>query len=151
VLVGRLAHVPAWRVISRSFTRADRQLALGCLNTVGLLDRAATRADELSGGQQQRVAIARALAQHAKLILADEPVASLDPESSATVLASLRSAVSAGVAVVASLHQVHLARAHADRIVALRDGRIVEDTPASRLDTRAIEQIYERHGVRGDR
>ncbi len=124
VLVGRLAHVPAWRVISRSFTRADRQLALGCLDTVGLLDRAGTRADE--------------------------PVASLDPESSATVLESLRSAVSAGVAVVASLHQVHLARAYADRIVALRDGRIVEDTPASRLDAKTIEQIYERNGERTD-
>jgi phosphonate transport system ATP-binding protein len=148
VLVGRLAHVPAWRVISRCFTRADRQLALGCLDTVGLLDRAGTRADELSGGQQQRVAIARALAQHAKVILADEPVASLDPESSATVLQSLRSAVSAGVAVVASLHQVHLAREYADRIVALRDGRIVEDAPAARLDTRTIEQIYERKGER---
>jgi len=104
VLVGRLAHVPTWRVVLRRFTRADRQLALGCLDTVGLLDRAATRADELSGGQQQRVAIARALAQRAKLILADEPVASLDPESSATVLESLRSAVATGVAVVASLH-----------------------------------------------
>src|SRR6266566_1221347 len=150
VLVGRLAHVPAWRVILRSFTRADRQLALGCLDTVGLLDRAGTRADELSGGQQQRVAIARALAQHAKVILADEPVASLDPESSATVLESLRSAVSTGVAVVASLHQVHLARAYADRIVALRDGRIVEDAPASRLDASTIEQIYERTGERNE-
>jgi phosphonate transport system ATP-binding protein len=78
--------------------------------------------------------------------LADEPVASLDPESSATVLASLRSAVSAGVAVAASLHQVHLAREYADRIVALRGGRIVEDTLASHLETRAIEQIYERNG-----
>jgi phosphonate transport system ATP-binding protein len=150
VLVGRLAQVPAWRVISRSFTRADRQLALGCLDTVGLLDRAGARADELSGGQQQRVAIARALAQRAKVLLEDEPVASLDPESSATVLESLRSAVSAGVAVVASLHQVHLACAYADRIVALRDGRIVEDTPASRLDAKTIEQIYERNGERND-
>ena len=136
VLVGRLAHVPTWRVLARRFTRADRQLALGCLDTVGLLDKAGARADQLSGGQQQRVAIARALAQHAKVILADEPVASLDPESAATVLESLRAAVATGVAVVASLHQVHLARAYADRIVALRDGRVVRDAPAARLDAR---------------
>jgi phosphonate transport system ATP-binding protein len=150
VLVGRLAHVPTWRVLLRRFTRRDRQLALGCLDTVGLVDRAGTRAAELSGGQQQRVAIARALAQDAKIILADEPVASLDPESSATVLASLRSAVSAGVTVVASLHQVHLARAYADRIVALRGGRIVEDVAAARLDARALELIYERNGDRSE-
>ena len=148
VLVGRLAHVPTWRVLLRRFTRADRQLALRCLDTVGLLEKAAVRADQLSGGQQQRVAIARALAQDARLILADEPVASLDPESSATVLASLRSAVNAGVAVVASLHQVHLAREYADRIVALRAGRLVEDAPASRLDGRSLEQIYEPAGER---
>jgi ABC-type uncharacterized transport system ATPase subunit len=73
-----------------------------------------------------------------------EPVASLDPESSATVLESLRSAVATGVAVVASLHQVHLARSYADRILALREGRVVADAPTARLDVRSIEQIYER-------
>ena len=142
VLAGRLAFTPTWRVLLRRFTYADRQLALRGLDTVGLLDKAYTRADQLSGGQQQRVAIARALAQDARVILADEPVASLDPEAAATVLDSLRAAAAAGVAVVASLHQVHLAGVYADRIVALRDGRIVEDAPAAQVDARTLETIY---------
>jgi phosphonate transport system ATP-binding protein len=146
VLAGRLAEAPTWRVLVRRFTRADRQRALGCLDAVGLLDRASSRADQLSGGQQQRVAIARALAQEAQLILADEPVASLDPESATTVLDALRAVAHAGVAVVASLHQVHLATTYADRIVALRAGRVVGDAPAATLDERDLEQIYERSG-----
>ena len=150
VLSGRLDHVPRWRVLARRFTREDRALARHCLDTVGLLDKAAVRADQLSGGQQQRVAIARALAQNARVILADEPVASLDPESADTVLQSLRSAVAAGVAVVASLHQVHRARAYADRILALRAGRLVEDVPTARLDVRSIEQIYARASARSE-
>ena len=146
VLGGRLAFVPTWRVVLRRFSHTDRALALRCLDRVGLLDKAATRADQLSGGQQQRVAIARAMAQDARVILADEPVASLDPEAAATVLESLRSAAATGVAVIASLHQVHLARTYADRIVALRDGRIVEDAPAARIDERVLDMIYGRNG-----
>jgi phosphonate transport system ATP-binding protein len=144
VLAGRLASLPTWRVLTRSFARADRQMALGCLDTVGLLDKAYTRADQLSGGQQQRVAIARALAQEATVLLADEPVASLDPESAATVLETLRSVASRGVAIIASLHQVGLATDYADRIIALRDGQILEDAPTGTFDARALEQIYER-------
>lgn len=146
VLAGRLAVVPTWRVLLRRFAEADRQIALRALEAVGLRDKASTRADQLSGGQQQRVAIARAMAQDARVILADEPVASLDPESAASVLDSLRTAAVAGVAVVASLHQVDLARAYADRIVALRDGRVVEDAPAARVDERVLEMIYGKNG-----
>jgi phosphonate transport system ATP-binding protein len=144
VLAGRLAALPTWRVLTRTFAMPDRQKALWCLDTVGLLEKAYTRADQLSGGQQQRVAIARALAQEATVILADEPVGSLDPESAATVLDTLRSVAARGVAVIASLHQVGLATDYADRIIALRDGRVLEDAPTGAFDARALGQIYER-------
>ena len=148
VLAGRLAFVPTWRVIARRFSRADRDRARRCLETVGLGDKADTRADQLSGGQQQRVAIARALAQDARVILADEPVASLDPEAAATVLECLRAAAATGVAVVASLHQVPYACTYADRIVALRAGRVVDDLPARGIDPRVLERIYRNGGDR---
>jgi phosphonate transport system ATP-binding protein len=149
VLAGRLARVPTWRVLARAFARPDRQRALACLDAVGLLDRAYARADQLSGGQQQRVAIARALAQEATVVLADEPVASLDPESAASVLETLRAVARTGVAVVASLHQVQFAASYADRIIALRGGRVIDNAPAARFDERALEQIYARGGPVG--
>ncbi|TWB36487.1 phosphonate ABC transporter ATP-binding protein [Nitrospirillum pindoramense] len=143
VLAGRLGHVPAWRGWLRRFSRADRLLALECLDRVGLLAKAGQRADSLSGGQQQRVAIARALAQRPRLILADEPVASLDPATAAGVLDLLRGiARTDGVGVVCSLHQVDLARAAADRIVGLADGRVVVDLPAASFDTAAAARLY---------
>src|SRR2546427_741920 len=103
-------------------------------------------APSASTGAGSDAATARALAQEATVILAEEPVASLDPESAATVLECLRAAVAAGVAVVASLHQVEFARAYADRIVALRAGRIVEDAPAAQIDERTLELIYSKNG-----
>jgi phosphonate transport system ATP-binding protein len=143
VLVGRLADVPTWRVLLRRFPAADEALAASCLEQVGLLAFAHTRADRLSGGQQQRVAIARVLASRARLVLADEPVASLDPASAASVLAALRSlATDHGKAVVCSLHQVDLVPGFADRVVGLRDGRVVLDVPASRFDPATAGALY---------
>jgi phosphonate transport system ATP-binding protein len=143
VLAGRLGYVPAWRGWSRCFSRADRLLALECLDRVGLLERAAQRADTLSGGQQQRVAIARAMAQRPNLIVADEPVASLDPSAGAGVLELLQGIARAdGVAVICSLHQVHFARHYADRVVGLSHGRIVIDAPVSDFDQPAFERLY---------
>jgi phosphonate transport system ATP-binding protein len=144
VLAGRLGHVPAWRGWLRRFGPADQVLARRCLDQVGLAEFAGRRADRLSGGQQQRVAIARALAQQPRLIVADEPVASLDPESGGAILGLLRQiAASTGIAVVCSLHQVELARAHADRIVGLSGGRLVVDVAARGFDAAAHALTYE--------
>lgn len=143
VLAGRLGYVAAWRGWLRRFDRADRLFALECLDRVGLLAQAMQRAETLSGGQQQRVAIARALAQRPDLIVADEPVASLDPTAGAGVLELLQGIARAdGVGVVCSLHQVHLARAYADRIVGLSHGRLVIDAPIQRFDQPAFERLY---------
>jgi phosphonate transport system ATP-binding protein len=132
VLVGRLGNVPTWRVVLRRFPHRDRQLALAALDRVGLLPYALQRADRLSGGQQQRVAIARALAQQSRLVLADEPVASLDPEAAKSVLSILRDiARERMIAVLVSLHQVDFAMQFADRIIGLRGGRMIADRPAA--------------------
>jgi phosphonate transport system ATP-binding protein len=132
VLAGRLGEVPTWRVMLRRFSQRDRQLALASLDRVGMLPYALQRADSLSGGQQQRVAIARALAQQSRLLLADEPVASLDPESARSVLSILRDiARERMIAVLVSLHQVEFAIQFADRVIGLRAGRIIADRPAA--------------------
>jgi phosphonate transport system ATP-binding protein len=146
VLAGRMGHASTLRVMLRQFTRADRQLALAALDRVGLLERAGQRADSLSGGQQQRVAIARVLAQQARLLLADEPVSSLDPQSAENVLGILRSiARETGIAVVCALHQVDLARRYADRVVALRGGRKLLDVSVNAFDQNAFQELYGAH------
>ncbi|WP_227425649.1 phosphonate ABC transporter ATP-binding protein [Pengzhenrongella sicca] len=143
VLTGALARITGPRLGLLTYRRALRLTALQHLDRVGLLAQAYQRSDTLSGGQQQRVAIARALMQDPKILLADEPVASLDPDSSAQVMALIRQIASeAGLTVVCSLHQVDLALSWADRIVGLRDGRVVRDAPAVDYTKAGAMEIY---------
>jgi len=145
VLTGALADLRGPRLGLWSYPKSKKLRALAHLDRVGLLDRAYQRADTLSGGQQQRVAIARALMQNPSILLADEPVASLDPESSDQVMALIREiAYEEGLTVLCSLHQVDLAIAWADRIVGLRHGAVVLDLPATGLSKAEVMEIYGR-------
>ncbi|MCL2514946.1 MAG: phosphonate ABC transporter ATP-binding protein [Microbacteriaceae bacterium] len=145
VLTGALSRVKGPRLGLATWPASLRREALTHLERVGLLHRAYNRADQLSGGQQQRVAIARALMQNPDVLLADEPVASLDPESSDVVMKLIREiAAEDGLTVVCSLHQVDLALGWGDRIVGLRHGEVVLDTPASGLSKAAVMEIYGR-------
>lgn len=143
VLTGRLGQVGTLASMLQFFQRGDIVLAESCLERVGLAHKADERTEDLSGGQMQRVGIARALAQQPKVILADEPVASLDPKTARSVLHYLREATrEMGVAVVCNLHQVDYAREFGDRVVGLAQGRVVFDGPAHALDSAALEAIY---------
>ncbi|GGA71371.1 phosphonates import ATP-binding protein PhnC [Pseudoclavibacter endophyticus] len=143
VIAGRLAHVPAWRGTLGLFRREDYRLVTESLQRVGLAEKLHARADELSGGQQQRVAIARALVQNPSILLADEPVASLDPVTTDRIMADLRDiGRELGITVVMSLHSVPLARAYATRIIGLRDGAVVFDGPTAEATDARLRGIY---------
>lgn len=143
VLIGRLGRRGTLSSMLPA-ARADRHVALAAIDRVGLLDRALDRADKLSGGQQQRVGIARAMAQQPRVVLADEPVASLDPATAEMVLSDLhRICREDGITAVVSLHQVEFARRFADRIIGLCKGRVVFDGSSGALDNRAVSTIYE--------
>jgi phosphonate transport system ATP-binding protein len=143
VLSGALGRIRFPRFGVLSYPRSLRLEALAHLERVGLDDRAFQRSDTLSGGQQQRAAIARTLMQQPTLLLADEPVASLDPESSAAVMELLlRICQEEHLTVIASLHQVDLARGWADRMVGLRDGRVVLDARPQDVTSDGIMEIY---------
>lgn len=142
VLVGRLGFHSTLRSLL-PLPRADKHFALECLDRVGLFDKALQRVDNLSGGQQQRVGIARGLVQRPKIMLADEPVASLDPASSHRVLSLLRRVCKEdGLTAVVSLHQLEFAKEYADRIVALAEGHVIFDGTPPQLDDEICHQIY---------
>lgn len=143
VCTGRLGALRGPRLSLMMYPKSVRAEAMEKLERVGLADRAFQRADTLSGGQQQRVAIARALMQHPKVLLADEPVASLDPVSSKEVMELLTQISNEdGLTVVCSLHQVQLAVDFGDRIIGLRSGRVVLDQETSKMTVEDANAIY---------
>ena len=143
VLAGAIHRQPMWRTLSGMYPRAEREAAMRCLARVGVADKAGQRAGSLSGGQQQRVAIARAMLQGARTILADEPIASLDPNAARRVMEHLAALNREDKAtVVVSLHQVEYARKYCQRAVALRHGQVVFDGPVGDLTDERLAVIY---------
>ncbi|HEY0297412.1 MAG TPA: phosphonate ABC transporter ATP-binding protein [Bordetella sp.] len=143
VLTGLLTRMPMWRSFFRLFTRAEVAQGLQALRHVGIHETAFQRASTLSGGQQQRAAIARTLVQNARIVLADEPIASLDPESSRRVMDTLAQInVDRQVTVVVSLHQVDTALRYCQRVVALRQGQVVYDGPSCDLTHSMLQDLY---------
>ena len=143
VLMGRLTHTPVWRSAAKLWSREDRIIAMAALDQMDIAQLATQRADNLSGGQQQRVAICRALVQEPEIVLADEPVASLDPRNSKIVMdALLRINRSFGLTVLCNLHSLDLARTYCDRLVGMAAGRLVFDGVPADLTDEVARELY---------
>ncbi|MBR0983867.1 phosphonate ABC transporter ATP-binding protein [Bradyrhizobium liaoningense] len=144
VLMGRLATMPAWRSLSQVWPEQDKALAMSALEQFDIASLAAQRADQLSGGQQQRVAIARALVQQPDIILADEPIASLDPRNTKIVMdALLRINKHFGITVICNLHSLDLARSYCDRLIGMAQGRVVFDGAPAALTDHVARELYD--------
>jgi phosphonate transport system ATP-binding protein len=144
-LMGRLSRIPRWRTFFGMWPPDDKEIALESLERVDIVEKAYVRASDLSGGQQQRVGIARALAQEPKIILADEPVASLDPVTSHMVMRDLqRINREMGITTLINLHFLDLARQYGRRLIGLNDGRVVFDGDISEVDDNVFRGIYGR-------
>lgn len=145
VLSGRIGYHNFWEVLFGIYTKEEKLLALKNLELMGILDKAYDRADRLSGGQQQRVALARALTQEPKIILADEPTASLDPLTSMQVMDDFEKInKELGITIIANMHHVDLSKKYATRILGVRKGKIVFDGKPEELTDVALETIYGR-------
>jgi phosphonate transport system ATP-binding protein len=145
VLMGRLSMVPRWRSALGLWPAEDKEIALQSLERVGIVEKAYIRASDLSGGQQQRVGIARALAQDPRILLADEPVASLDPVTSHVVMRDLqRINGELGITTIINLHFLDLARQYGKRLIGLRDGEVVFDGDIADVDDEVFRGIYGR-------
>ncbi|GGI03998.1 MAG TPA: phosphonate ABC transporter ATP-binding protein [Staphylococcus sp.] len=146
VLSGRVGYHPTWKMVLGMFPKEDKRKALEALDRVNILEKAFSRSDELSGGQQQRISIARALCQESSIILADEPVASLDPLTTKQVMDDLkRINEELGITIIINLHFVDLAREYGSRIIGLRAGELVFDGPTSEANDDTFAEIYGRH------
>jgi len=145
VLAGRVAYHSTFTTLLGIFPLEDKRIALEALDKVSILEKAFVRADQLSGGQQQRVALARALAQNPSIILADEPVASLDPVTTIQVMDDFaRINKDYNITIVANMHHVDLAMKYAQRIIGIKGGQIVFDGPVSAVTDKTLEMIYDR-------
>ena len=142
VLAGRVGYYSTFKSTFNLFSKADKQKAAENLNKVNMLDKYYTRADELSGGQQQRVAIARAMMQSPTVVLADEPIASLDPKTTKMVMDDLQRLNQEGMTVIVNLHSVPLAMEYATRIIGLRAGKLVYDKPIAEVSENDFDGIY---------
>lgn len=149
VLIGRLAEHGFLSSMAMQFTDAERTMALQALDRLDLVPQALQRAGTLSGGQQQRVAIAKALVQQPKIMLADEPIASLDPANATLVMDGLKQInTEDGLTVLVNLHTLDTARAYCDRIIAMRQGRVFFDGTAAQLTDDVVRDIYGTDGLR---
>ena len=142
VLTSRVPDMPLWKSIIGLYSKEDKVIALEALDKVGILDKAYVRADQLSGGQQQRVALARTLAQKPEIILADEPVAALDPITAKQVMDDFKKInKELNMSVLINIHHVDLALKYADRVIGIKAGEIVYDGPATKVDSEVLKQI----------
>ena len=145
VLTSRVPDMPLWKSIIGLYSKEDKVIALEALDKVGILDKAYVRADQLSGGQQQRVALARTLAQKPEIILADEPVAALDPITATQVMDDFKKInKELNMSVLINIHHVDLALKYADRVIGIKAGEIVYDGAAKDVTNEVLKQIYGR-------
>ena len=145
VLAARVADMPFYKSLLGFYSKQDRIIALEALDQVGILEKAYTRADQLSGGQQQRVALARCVAQQPQIILADEPVASLDPVTSHLVMSDfVKINKELNITVIANMHHVDIALKYANRVIGIKEGLIVFDGPSNQITHERLKEIYGR-------
>lgn len=151
VLTSRVADMPWWKALLGFYSKEDKIIALDALDQVNILEKAYTRADQLSGGQQQRVALARTIAQQPLIILADEPVASLDPITATQVMGDFKRVnKESNITVIANMHHVDMALDYADRVIGINDGEVVFDGPSKDVTPKILKEVYGRELTEDD-